>query len=211
MTKPSILLVGAGGHARACIDVIEQENRFLITGLLGLPEQVEENILGYPVLGTDNDLSSLRERCDHALITIGQIKSPESRMRLFMLLSKSNFMLPCIISPYAYVSKHATIGAGSIVMHNAIVNSGAIVGRNCIINTRSLIEHDVRIDDHCHISTGAIINGGVQIGTETFIGSGSVVREGTTISSKCFIGMGQSITQNCNVGSKLTLANKEVI
>ena len=34
MKKKNIILVGAGGHAKVCIDVIEREKKFQILGLI---------------------------------------------------------------------------------------------------------------------------------------------------------------------------------
>ena len=203
MSKTPILLVGAGGHARACIDVIEQEGRFTVAGLVGLPHEVGTRILGYPVLGTDADLPALRGDYAHALVTVGQIKSPEPRMSLFDLLEQSGCLLPVIVSPRAYVSPHATLGAGTIVMHGAVVNAGAVVGRNCIINSQSLVEHDVVIADHCHIATAAAINGNVHIGAGTFIGSGSSVRQGINIGERCLIGMWRRVLTDCETGTNI--------
>ena len=62
LNKLPILLVGAGGHARACIDVIEQEGRFEVGGLIGTAAQGGERILGYSVLGTDADLAGATSR-----------------------------------------------------------------------------------------------------------------------------------------------------
>jgi sugar O-acyltransferase (sialic acid O-acetyltransferase NeuD family) len=201
LAQKPILLVGAGGHARACIDVIEQEGRFTVAGLVGLPHEVGTRMLGYPVLGTDADLPILLGEHVHVLVTVGQIKTPESRMHLFELLEQNGCDLPVVVSPRAYVSPRATVGAGTIVMHGAVVNAGAVVGRNCIINSQSLIEHDVVIADHCHIATAAIINGGVNVGEGTFIGSGSCVRQGTKIGERCLIGMGQQVLADCETGT----------
>ena len=57
-----------------------------------------------------------------------------------LLLNQLNYSLPFIISPTGYVSKHAKIGEGTIVMHNTIVNANARIGKNCIINNKSLIK-----------------------------------------------------------------------
>ena len=203
MTQPSILLVGAGGHARACIDVIEQEGRFAVGGLLGIPDEVGTTVLGYPVIGSDADAPRFGGEYDYALVTIGQIKSPSVRVRFFAWLESLGFELPTVISPHAYVSRHARVGAGTIVMHGAIVNAGAVVGRNCILNSQSLVEHDVVVGDHCHVSTGAAINSGVHIGDGTFIGSGSIVRQDLTIGDQCLVGMGQRVLANCVPGSQL--------
>lgn len=201
MTKPPILLVGAGGHARACIDVLEREGRFAVAGLVGLPHEVGTQILGYRMLGTDADLPALHGDYAHALISVGQIKTPEPRKRIFDLLEQSGYALPVIVSPRAYVSPHATLGAGTIVMHGAVVNAGAVVGRNCIINSQSLVEHDAVIADHCHIATAAAINSGVHIGAGTFIGSNSSVRQCIKIGERCLIGMGQRVLADCEAGT----------
>jgi sugar O-acyltransferase (sialic acid O-acetyltransferase NeuD family) len=198
-----ILLLGAGGHARACIDVIEQEGRFLVAGLVGLPDERGARVLGYPVLGTDADLVGLLRDYPHALITVGQIKTAEPRMRLFSLLQENGCAPPVIVSPRAYVSPHATLGVGTIVMHGAVVNAAAVVGRNCIINSQSLVEHDAVIGDHCHISTSAAVNSGVHIGSATFIGSNSSVRQVVRVGERCLIGMGQRVLADCEAGTHM--------
>ena len=71
------------------IDVIEQEGRFDIAGVVERPVYTESgSILGYPILGTDDDLPELRKQIEYAIITVGQIKTPEPRMRLYELLKK---------------------------------------------------------------------------------------------------------------------------
>lgn len=201
MSKAPILLVGAGGHARACIDVLEQEGRFAVAGLVGIPDEVGTRIFGYTVLGTDADLPALLHDYVHALVTVGQIKSIDPRLRLFGLLEKSGCALPVIVSPRAYLSPHAKVGAGTIVMHGAVVNAGAVVGRNCILNSQSLIEHDAVIADHCHIATAASINSGVHIGAGTFIGSNCSVRQCVKLGERCVIGMGQRVLADCEAGT----------
>ena len=185
-----ILLIGAGGHARSCIDVLEEENQFEIAGLIEKGESISNESLGYPVIGTDDDLKGLRKQYKNALITVGQIKSPKIRIKLYQLLKELDFTLPVIVSSHAYVSKHAQIGEGSIIMHGVIINANAKIGNNCIINNRALIEHDAVIGDHCHIATGAIINGEVSVGNETFIGSGAITKQCISIGNNCIVGAG---------------------
>jgi len=188
--KPKIVLVGAGGHARSCIDVIEKLGAFNMLGLVGTLDELHSSVLGYKVIGTDDDLLSLFRRSNHAIITVGQIGKPLARQRIYELLCSIGFTLPVIISPLAYVSSHARLGPGTIVMHGAIVNAGAVVGANCIINSNALVEHDVTVGNHCHISTGAILNGHVQIGDGSFVGSGASIKQGIIVGDGCTIGMG---------------------
>jgi len=177
-----ILLVGGGGHAKSVIDVIEQEGRFEIAGIVEKFIGESKPVLGYELIGTDEELSTLRKHYDYALVTIGQIESAKLRIKLYTRLKELGFKLPTIISPLAYVSKHARLGEGSVVMHHALVNAGAKIGNNCIINSKSLIEHDAVVADHCHISTGAILNGGVSVAEGSFVGSGVVTKQGAQLS-----------------------------
>lgn len=195
-----IILIGAGGHARSCIDVIEQSGQFKIAGLVEKAKLNNKENLGYPIIGMDDDLQNLRKIYSHSLITVGQIKSPEIRMRLYQLLKEMDYKLPIIISPRAYLSKHAQIGEGTIVMHDVIVNANARIGKNCIINNKVLIEHDVIIGDHCHISTGAVVNGEVSVGNGSFFGSGSVAKESIFIGENCIIGAGVVVKRDIRPG-----------
>jgi sugar O-acyltransferase (sialic acid O-acetyltransferase NeuD family) len=193
-----IILIGAGGHAKSCIDIIELLGEYEIFGLVEKGIIDSEANLGYPIIGTDDDLEDLRNKYEFGFITVGQIKSAETRKRLFLLLEKLNYTLPVIISPNAYVSKYSSIGAGTIVMHGAIANSNAQIGKNCIINTKSLIEHDAKIGDNCHIATSAVINGEVNIGDESFVGSGVITKQSISIGNNCVIGAGNTVTKNIN-------------
>lgn len=185
--KKPIVLIGGGGHCKSCIDVIEQEGIYSIEGIVDMPEKKGNKILGYEIFANDHDIPELTKTYENFFITIGHLSSPQRRIEIFELLKKFDKKLPTIVSPYSYVSKHATIQEGTIIMHHSIVNANAFIGKNCIINNKSLIEHDVKIGNHCHISTGALVNGGVVIGSETFYGSGAVSKQYTKISPKSFI------------------------
>lgn len=148
---------------------------------------------GYPVLGSDTDLPLLMRDFSSALVALGQIKTPDLRIGLFEMLKGYGCDLPAIVSPRAYVSRHASVGKGTIVMHGAIINAGARIGRNCIINSRALIEHDAVIDDHCHVATCAVINGNVSVGEGSFIGSNACIRQGVSIGARSFINMGEKV------------------
>ena len=190
--KEKIILIGAGGHAVSCIDVIEMENKFTISGLIDIKEKIGNNILNYPIIDHDENLYKYVES-HFFLITIGQIKSYEKRVELFKKLTNMNAKIATVISPLAYVSKHGRIGKGTIVMHHAMINANCVIGNNCIINSKALVEHGCNIGDNCHISTSSVINGDVNIGNNSFIGSSSVVVNNLIIKNNSFIKANQII------------------
>lgn len=187
--KREIIILGAGGHCRAIIDVMEQCG-IVIAGIIEERGKKSAPVSNYPIIGTDAELPQLRGKFSKAIIGVGQIKSPEPRKKLYRLLRSYGFEIPTIISPSSYVSRHAKLGLGTIVMHQALINAGTEIGENCIINTKALIEHDCHIEDNCHISVGSILCGGVTVGDGSFIGAGAICRENVRIGDNCLVGCG---------------------
>jgi len=188
--KKKLILIGGGGHCKSCIDVIEQSGHYKIAGIIDKQENIKKTVLGYAVIGTDEHIERFATQGYYFLITVGQIKTPLVRQKLFNELIRCHASMVTIISPRAYVSKHAVIDEGTIIMHDALINADARIGKNCIINSKALIEHDVLIGDHCHISTSAIINGGTEVKNGSFVGSNSVTKSNAATSKKAFIQAG---------------------
>lgn len=201
--KKEIIIIGAGGHAKSCIDIINQDKAYSIKGIIGLESELGLNILDYDIIGEEKDLEKLFLTCKNAFIAIGQIKTAKKRKKLYDYLYAIGFKLPAIISPRSYVSSNSKIGQGSIIMHGATVNAGASIGNNCIINTNAIIEHDAVIQNHCHISTGSIINGASTIGEGTFIGSGTIVNNNINIGKESLIGSSKNIYKDLEDFTKI--------
>jgi sugar O-acyltransferase (sialic acid O-acetyltransferase NeuD family) len=191
-----IVLIGGGGHCASSIEVIESTMRWKIAGIVDVIERYNENVLGYKIIGTDNDLPLLAKSYKMAIITIGQIKSAEMRMLLNCKAVNAGFKMATIIASTALVSRSAKLGEGTIIFHKAFVNSRAVVGANCIINTGAIIEHDASVNSYCHISTGAIVNGGCRIGEGCFIGSGATIKNNITINDNIIVGIGAVVIQD---------------
>lgn len=60
--KDPIVIIGSSGHAKVVIDIVEQQGRHQIAGLLDSRRGVGERTLGYPVLGDEPDLPELVEQ-----------------------------------------------------------------------------------------------------------------------------------------------------
>jgi sugar O-acyltransferase (sialic acid O-acetyltransferase NeuD family) len=178
----NIILIGAGGHANSCIDVIEQEKKFKILLLVGKKQLKYKPIKEIKYLSYENfKLKENFYKKKNILIAFGNLKLGNLREKAFNYYKKKNFIFPKIISPYAYVSNRSILDEGTIVMHKVIINAGAKIGKNCIINTASIIEHDVIIEDNVHIAPGAIILGGCIIKKNSFVGANATIKQNTMI------------------------------
>lgn len=188
----NIILIGAGGHARSCLDVINSTKKYKILGFVDKKKNLL--IYNYRVLGDDKYLENLNRKIN-LHISFGFIKSPQKRIQLYNNF-KNKFNFPVLISSFAKVSKQAKVLDGTIVHHFVLINSGAKIGYNCIINSGAIVEHGVRIGNNCNIATKVVINGDVEIKNNTFIGSGTIIKEGVTIGNNCIIGMGKIIKKD---------------
>lgn len=189
-----LILVGGGGHCKSVIEAAESAG-FSILGVLDMPEDVGKTILSTKVIGTDDDIPTYVDKADF-VITVGFIKNPATRIKLYNRIKEAGGKLATIVASTAYVSKYAEIGEGTVIMHNVFVNAGAKVGCNVILNTFANIEHDAIIGDQSHISTGAMINGDCKVGQNCFIGSQSVLANGITVGDDIIVGAGSLVRRS---------------
>lgn len=194
MKRPLILL-GGGGHCKSVIEAAESAG-YNILGILDISEVIGNEILpNHRVLGDDNDIPIYIDKADF-VVTVGYIKNPSIRIRLYNQVQEAGGHLATIIASTAHVSQYASIGEGTVILHQAVVNAGAQVGENVILNTFTNIEHNTIVGAQSHISTGTMINGDCKIGERVFIGSHSVLVNGITIGDDVIIGAGSSIRKS---------------
>ena len=182
----NLILIGGGGHCKSVLEAAESAG-YNILGVLDMPENVGKQILSTKVIGTDDDIPLYIDKAEF-VITVGFIKSPTTRIKLYNRVKEAGGRFATIIASTAYISKYAEIGEGTVVLHQAFVNAGAKVGCNVILNTATNIEHDSVIGNHCHISTGTMVNGDCAVGERCFIGSQSVLGNGIRICDDAIIG-----------------------
>lgn len=193
MSKP-LVLVGGGGHCKSVIEAAESTG-FSILGVLDMPEEVGKAILSTKVIGTDDDISAYVDKAEF-VITVGFIKNPATRIKLYNKVKEAGGKLATVIASTAHVSKYAKIGEGTVVLHQAFVNADAKVGCNVILNNFVNIEHDAVIGDQCHISTGVMVNGECKVGKNCFIGSQSVLANCTSVGDDIIVGAGSFVRKS---------------
>lgn len=193
-----VILVGGGGHCHSVIEVIESSDAYRIVGILDRDDKIGTTVLGYDVLGCDEDVPRLSKKVKNFVITVGQIKSSSARHGIYQRLKDENVNLPTIIASTAVVSKYAQIGSGTIIHHNSFVNASAKIGDCCIINSGAIVEHDSVIGNFSHISTNAVINGDCVVGSDVFVGSGSVLNNNVAVAGGSIIGSASVVLSSLN-------------
>lgn len=171
-----MIIYGASGHSKVIIDIAEtcgEKIDYIVDDNPNIKE-----LLGYKVHRNSG-------KYDEIIIAIGSCKIRE---KIVSQLSVINY--PVLIHPSAIISRHAQLGAGTVVMQGAIVQTCAHIGKHCIINSGASVDHDCKIGDFVHIAPHATLSGAVEIGNGSWIGVGATIKQGIKIGSWCTIGAG---------------------
>ncbi|WP_338358908.1 acetyltransferase [Yeosuana marina] len=189
-----ILIIGASGHAKVVIDIIERQNTYQILGLIDSFKEVGASLLGYKILGTEEDLPDLIKKHDiyGGIIAVGD---NWKRSQLVHKIEKLTFNFKFIVAihPNAIIGKQVVIEEGSVIVAGVVINCDSNIGKHCIVNTKASVGHDcvlkefssiapgatlgghVVIENHTAISLGANLIGNICIGEHTVIGAGALV------------------------------------
>ncbi|HUL90771.1 MAG TPA: acetyltransferase [Burkholderiales bacterium] len=193
--QPALVVVGASGHAKVVIDIVEKEGRYRISHLLDdNPALHGKSFFGYRVAGaTAGILAGAAGEKPLALIAIGD---NGTRMRIASWLRGNGVGLARAVHPQSQIGRGAAIGDGTVIMAGAVVNSDAAIGENVIVNTGATVDHDCVVGDGVHLAPGVHLCGGVRIGAGAFLGAGSVVIPGIRVGGNAIVGAGSTLLED---------------
>jgi acetyltransferase EpsM len=172
-----LLILGAGGHARAVAD-LAAECGWTVAGFTDRPGGPPRS----DVLGDDSQIAELVRsgKVEAAVVGVGNTALGR-RVELFEILRKADAVIPSLVHPRAMISRSCTIGDGAVVFPGVVLGAGVKVGENAVLYSNAVAEHDCRIAAHAYLSPGVILCGGVTVETLAFIGAGAVILPGVTV------------------------------
>lgn len=172
----NIVLVGAGGHAKAVVEALRASGGKVMTYVDRAPADW---------------LDARHEESDEAVgPSIGTLvfglggMTPDAladRLALFERYLSRGFAAEPIIHSAGWVSASARLGAGTVVLAGAVVQPNVQIGQAVIINSGAIVEHDSLVGDGTHVAPGAVVLGGCHIGSCCMIGAGSVILPGAKV------------------------------
>lgn len=181
-----VYLIGASGHAKVVIEILEKQN-IPVSALLDANPEIK-SLLNYDVY--ENFPSAFDPTNDKIIISIG---NNTIRKRI---ASSLTHQFISAIHPNANISSRAVIDGGTVIMAGASINSDVKIGKHVIINTNASVDHDCLIGDFVHLSPNVALGGDVQVGEGTHIGIGTCVIQGIRIGKWCTIGAGAVIIKD---------------
>lgn len=182
-----IIIIGCGGHGKVIADIAVKNG---YKDISFIDDNTKGECIGFPVIGTINDIESFCDGRTDFIIGIGN-----NYTRKF-IAEKYDINWTTLIHPSAQIAINVSIGNGTVVMAGAVINTCASIGKHCIINTGSIVEHDNKLCDYVHISPNGALGGTVKVGESTHIGIGAVVKNNIDICSNCVVGAGAVVVKN---------------
>jgi len=182
--KKKIAIIGAGGHASVCSDILELEKKkptFIVVSKKNEISTLKR--IKYKL--TDREFISQFKPDDVDLINgIGIVpgKNRFLRKEIYERYSKLKYDFLTLIHPSATISNTAKIYKGAQIMAGSIVQCNVTIEKNVIINSGSIIEHDCYIGENSHIAPGSTLCGNVKINKNVFLPAGSIIKPNITIS-----------------------------
>ncbi|MBI4367486.1 MAG: acetyltransferase [Deltaproteobacteria bacterium] len=200
--RVSIIGLGAGGHAKAILEIVRAGAEYECVGLLDADARRHgQEVHGVEVLGGDALLAAMHARgIRHAFIGVGGIGDNRARRACFERARAAGLAVATLVHPRAIVSPSARLGAGTVILPGAIVHTDAVIGENVIVNTGAIVEHDCAIGDHVHIATGARLASTVRVSALAHIGAGATVIQCVRIGEGAVIGAGAVVIDDISAG-----------
>ncbi|WP_224723459.1 acetyltransferase [Paenibacillus vietnamensis] len=187
-----IVVFGAGGHAKAVIDTIEKEGRYLIAGLLDGYQPEGSSFYGYKILGSEQWLAANAGQIDGCIVAVGD-NWLRSRMAEAIRSVAPDIPFVSTVHPAASVARGAVLGAGSVVMAGSVVGSDTRLGEHNVLYTLSSVDHDGRTGSFVTLAPHAATGGNVTISDYSVLSIRSAVIHGITVGEHSVIGAGSTV------------------
>lgn len=189
-----VLLIGAGGHARVCVEALLDMGDAVIVGAVSSDGTAIDGLGVSPCWREDEleqaiEVSGATDCC----VAIGD---NGTRRRFADSLVEQGIALASVVSASSVVSRTVHLGAGVQLIAGSVINAATVVGDGAIVNTNATIDHDCSIGRFAHVAPGAVLGGAVTVGDEAMIGLGARVLPGIGIGAGAIVGAGAVVTRD---------------
>jgi len=197
--KIPLIIIGAKGGAKMCIDTLRNNADYEVVGLLDDAIEIGTNVLNVPVIGRFNSFEKLHEiGYENYILAFGIIENRKKRFFLYKNMLEKGCKFPNIIHCKAIVEESVSLGQGNIILAGANVGSAVKLGNLNYINNSSVVSHDCVLDDNIHIAPGAVLASSIHIGSHSLIGMNSSIYIGVEIAEGMTIKNGDVVNSNVN-------------
>jgi len=198
MPKPrdKCVIVGAGGHGRVVLDILQAAGAHDVVGFLDSNTALHgRRIDGKEILGSIDALEGIRSRggVTCAVVAIGY---NGVRREFAERIEQSGIELINAIHPSANLASNVSLGRNIVVAAGALVCAHCQIGDSAILNTGCIVDHESMIGTATHICPGARLAGRVTVEAGAFIGIGATVIQSIRVGYEAVVGAGSVVIRD---------------
>ena len=194
MSADGIFVIGASGHAKVVIDIVERQSLWRIVGLIDTYKSPGTEVMGYGVLGCEGCLPDLMAKhgVGAAIVAIG-----DNRIRHQVALRVApvapSLAFVNAVHPSARIARDVEMGKGVVIMAGVTVNPGTRIGDFCYVNTNASVDHDNVLEPFSCVQPNAATGGNVRLGAFSVLAMGATVVQGISIGEDTIVGAGSTV------------------
>jgi sugar O-acyltransferase (sialic acid O-acetyltransferase NeuD family) len=195
----SLVIVGAGGHGRETLDIVEAINgerpTYDVCGFVA--SSGDDSLLARRGLSRLGDVDVLAGLDAVYVLAIGM---PWDRRTVGDRVAGYGKVAVTLVHPRATVGGDNHLGEGVLVAAGAAVTTNVRLGDHTHLNVGSVVSHDCTLGQFVTVSPGALVNGNVRLDDGVFVGTGAVVTPGRRVGEGARIGAGAVVVDDVPPG-----------
>jgi sugar O-acyltransferase (sialic acid O-acetyltransferase NeuD family) len=190
----NVVILGGSGHGKVVIDIVEQSGQFHVLGILDAKIPCGQQVLGYPVIGNENDLAAIirTQHVEGLFLAVGDNWLRWKISQSLKTLAPA-IQFPTAVHPSAQLARTVRLGPGTVVMAGCVVNSDTTVGDFCILNTLCSVDHDCSLGNYVSFAPHACAGGNVEVDDYTAVCLGANIIHGVKIGAHAVVGAGATV------------------
>ena len=198
MTTKQLIIIGAGGHAREVLDVVESINdsspQFEVLGFVVDPEYGSAGAVvnDIPILG---GIDVLAKYSKTVLVTCA-VGPSHIRFRLVRRAEAMGCSFATLVHPSAMITRRVSLGQGVVITAGCLLTNQILIGDHVHLNLACTIGHDAVLEPFVSLAQGVHVSGHVHIGTGSCVGTGVSIIQNVTIGCWSVVGAGSTVIRD---------------
>jgi sugar O-acyltransferase (sialic acid O-acetyltransferase NeuD family) len=196
-----LVIVGAGGHGRETLDIVEAMNdagtgQWNFLGFVDDGEVREDRLAR-----REAEVVEVSELDPEEVRYVIGIGDPKMREAVAERMTLAAFVPATLVHPAASVGSDVRMAEGVVLAAGARVTTNVSLERHSQLNVGAVVSHDCEAGAFVTFSPGTMVNGECRIGDRAFFGTGAIVTPGLKIGADAKVGAGAVVLEDVPDGA----------
>lgn len=199
-----LVVLGSGNAdiVRLIEDINADKNQYNFIGFLEKDKElINKEVLGYPILGTDD---MLLDKLSHCAVVNNIIGTTQLHQAISEKICHKYHIskIPSLVHPTVSL-KYASVANGNIIYSNVSIATNVKIGDFNIIYPGANIGHETTLGSFNLLALNVVIGARCKIGDKNLFGNSSTLSLGLNVKNDNIIGVGSVVMKDIDSGKSL--------